>query len=141
MLLVPLTVGLLTSLVTTSTHCGLLSGLYWLMQHPRMLRQRRHAVLRMMLAMLIATTMLTLAHLLESAMWGAVYFNLHLVNTLPTAFFDALLASTSLGFTFGNTASSWRLLEPMNTLNGILLASMSAAIMLRVLTLASQPRG
>jgi hypothetical protein len=78
------------------------------------------------------TTVLLFAHLAEITIWGTAFWLLKLAANWHTAFYDAFLSYTSLGFTMP-VHQPWRLLEPISTLNGILLAGLSTAVMFNVL--------
>ncbi|MGK9230570.1 potassium channel family protein [Inquilinus limosus] len=80
--------------------------------------------------MIATVAVLMLAHLAEIAIWALVYNALDVIEWRAPgdAFYFAFVNYTTLGYGDVLPAPRWRLLGPMTTLNGILLAGWSTAV-------------
>jgi hypothetical protein len=92
-------------------------------------------------AVMMAVTLITAAaHLIEIALWAVV---LLLCGEVPT-FEKALYASgqyyTALGYGDVILSERWRLLGPLEAVNGLLLVGLSTALMFAVLSRLITPR-
>lgn len=79
------------------------------------------------------TAILLLTHVVEITFWAVIFRVLNIAASAHQALYDAFMSYTSLGFALPGH-NPWRLLEPISTLNGILLAGLSTAVMFNALT-------
>ncbi|MEP9355338.1 potassium channel family protein [Xanthobacter sp. KR7-65] len=93
----------------------------------------RQRVGALVLVMASAGTMLTLAHLVEVAVWAQLYA---LVGAVPMedAYYLAFVNFTTLGYGDILPAPDWRVLGPFAAANGMLLFGWSTAVLFAVLT-------
>jgi hypothetical protein len=101
-----------------------------------------HPVLRLILVMVAAVSVLLAAHIAEVLVWALVYW---LVDVAPagTDLIDfAFVNYTTLGYGDVTPVARWRLLGPMTAMNGVLLFGWSTAVIFDVLrrTMKSDPR-
>lgn len=127
-----LLVGILVSLFNVMLHCTSLMTLrrVFAVRHIRRLTYPQLGGVSATMA--IVTSALMLAHFTEILIWSVIFATLRLAESWHAAIYDAFLSYTSLGFSLP-AHHPWRLLEPISTLNGILLAGLSTAIMFEVL--------
>lgn len=86
--------------------------------------------LRNLLALVVLSLWLMLAHFIEIAMWGFAYYELGVLPDFETSFYFASVCYTTLGFGGIEMAQYWRLLPGANAANGFLLFGMTAAFLL-----------
>jgi hypothetical protein len=84
--------------------------------------------------MMIVTLITAVAHLIQIALWALVYLLCGEMATFETAFYFSAQNYTALGY--GDVALSprWRLLGPLEAINGLLLFGLSTAVMFAVLS-------
>jgi hypothetical protein len=82
-------------------------------------------------------TMVTLAtgvmHLLEISLWAIVFVLCGAITTFETAFYFSAVNYTALGYGDLILSSPWRILGPLEAINGLLLIGLSTAGMFVVL--------
>lgn len=79
------------------------------------------------LVMGIAVLLVTVLHALEAAAWGAVYLGLDALPDTKTAMLYSLSAMTTYGHASLYLAPHWEMMGAIESLNGIVLFSFSAA--------------
>ncbi|MFL6930790.1 MAG: potassium channel family protein, partial [Xanthobacteraceae bacterium] len=97
----------------------------------------------LVVVMMATVTVLTLAHLVEIGIWGAVYAIIDAVPQEGDAFYFAFVNYTTLGYGDVLPVAYCRLLGPMAAMNGILLFGWSSAVIydvLRTFSLADSAR-
>ncbi|WP_225767831.1 potassium channel family protein [Inquilinus sp. Marseille-Q2685] len=124
-----LLVGLAVSLVNIAVHAAAMQA----MQAPRrwaLTAHRRAPAWILVPAMIATVAVLMLAHLAEIGIWALVYDVLGVIEWRAPGdgFYFAFVNYTTLGYGDVVPAPRWRLLGPMTTLNGILLAGWSTAV-------------
>jgi len=73
------------------------------------------------------------AHLLEIALWALIFVLCGEFADFPTAYYHSAVNYTSLGYGDLIMSPSWRLLEPLETANGMLLFGVSTAMIFAVI--------
>lgn len=73
------------------------------------------------------------AHLVEMALWGAVFMICGEFSTFDTAYYHSAVNYTSLGYGDIIMSPSWRLLGPLETADGMLLFGVSTAMVFAVI--------
>ena len=103
----------------------------------------RIASTRASLTMVVFTVLAIVAHAIESAIWAAAYV---LLGALPDAR-SAMLYSVNAMTTFGHTdidlTDQWKMMGPLEALNGILLFGLTTAFLFSLIqhfSLASSKR-
>jgi hypothetical protein len=89
-----------------------------------------HGVAVMMIVLLITA----LAHLTQIALWSMIYLICGEMPTLEKAFYFSAQNYTSLGYGDIIPSERWRLLGPLEAMNGLLLFGLSTAAMFAVLS-------
>jgi len=84
-----------------------------------------------MAAVLLATMA---AHLVQIALWAVVLLLIGEVSTLDRAFYVSAENYTALGYGDIILSEQWRLLGPLEAINGLLLFGLSTAVMFTVMS-------
>jgi hypothetical protein len=79
-------------------------------------------------------------HLAEIALWALAFMACGEFESFERAFYHSAVNYTSLGYGDIVMSESWRLLGPLETMDGLLLFGISAAIMFAVLNRVVQQR-
>jgi hypothetical protein len=85
-------------------------------------------------AMTVVALITAVAHLAEIALWGAVYLACGLVPSFEDAFYLSAENYTALGYGDVVLSGRWRLLGPLEAVNGLLLFGLSTAAMFAVMS-------
>ena len=97
--------------------------------------------------MVLVTLATAVAHLLEIALWAGVFVACGQFPTFEDAFYFSAESYTSLGYGDLVPTGRWRLLGPLEAINGLLLFGVSTAAVFAVLSrllashLPSRPGG
>jgi hypothetical protein len=83
--------------------------------------------------MMTVTLITALMHLIEIALWAVVYLLCGLMPTFETAFYFSAENYTALGYGDLVLSGDWRILGPLEAVNGLLLIGQSTAGMFAVL--------
>ena len=84
--------------------------------------------------MVIVTLITSAAHLVGIALWAVVYLLGGETTSFETAFYFSAETYTALGYGDIVLSARWRLLGPLEAINGLLLFGLSTAIMFAVLS-------
>ena len=84
--------------------------------------------------MMIVSLVTAAAHLVEIALWAAVFLICGEVTSFPQAFYCSAQNYTALGYGDIHLSERWQLLGPLEAVNGLLLFGLSTAIMFSVLS-------
>ena len=84
--------------------------------------------------MLIVTLITAVAHLIQIALWALLYLLCGELATFETAFYCSAQNYTALGYGDVVLSLRWRLLGPLEAINGLLLFGLSTAVMFAVLS-------
>jgi hypothetical protein len=84
-----------------------------------------------MAAVLLATVV---AHLIQIGLWAIVILLIGEVSTLDRAFYVSAENYTAVGYGDIILSEQWRLLGPLEAINGLLLFGLSTAVMFTVLS-------
>ncbi|HKM99211.1 MAG TPA: potassium channel family protein [Candidatus Binataceae bacterium] len=127
-LLVPLLVGIFMTLCTLLCHSAAGTTIARLLQR-RFLRGSvgRRQIQDMPILFAILTMLLT-AHLVEMALWAAAFVILGEFNAFATAFYHSCVNYTTLGYGDIIMAPRWRLLGPLEAVDGMLMFGISTAL-------------
>lgn len=128
-----LVLGLVVCVFNVVVHTLALLSLRHVFEHRLRLNPNWHEVIHLGITMGMVTLVLLAAHVGEITLWAILFRTIGLAASGHAALYDAFMSYTSLGFALP-THNPWRLLEPISTLNGILLAGLSTAVMFNALT-------
>jgi len=78
--------------------------------------------------------MLFTGHLIQIAIWGALFFYLGEFTVFETAFYHSAVNFASLGYGDIVMSEKWRILGALEASNGVLMFGLSAGTLLAVLT-------
>ena len=84
--------------------------------------------------MTIVTLITAVAHLIQIALWALVYLLCGEMAIFETAFYFSAQNYTALGYGDVVLSQRWRLLGPLEAINGLLLFGLSTAVMFAVLS-------
>src|SRR6516162_7372714 len=88
---------------------------------------------RSVAVMMIVTLITAVTHLVEIALWALVFLLCGEMATFETAFYWSAENYTALGYGDIVLSGRWRLLGPLEAINGLLLFGLSTAVMFAVL--------
>src|SRR5215467_264192 len=130
-ILAPLLVGLGTTVITIGIHALALNSIINFVRHERKVGRAGTAFLRDMpivgTAVLIALT----AHLTEIAAWGCVLEFCGEAAGFGEAFYRSALNYTAVGSSL--VSPEWRLLEPLEAADGLLMFGVSTGMIFAVI--------
>jgi hypothetical protein len=136
-------IGMSTTLVNIVIHALIMAAVTRVAHRASLVTETASARSRLVLVMMAVVTVLTLAHIVEIAVWAGVYAVFDAVQRGADAFYFAFVNYTTLGYGDILPVEYWRLLGPMAAMNGILLFGWSSAVIydvLRTITLAEAAR-
>jgi hypothetical protein len=86
------------------------------------------------MVVLLMTLIATVAHLAQVALWAGVFLACGEFADLDDAFYHSAVNYSSLGYGDIVMSRRWRLLGPLEAMNGILLFGISTALMFSVIS-------
>jgi hypothetical protein len=84
--------------------------------------------------MLIVSLVTAAAHLLQIALWAMVFLMVGAISDFGTAFYFSAENYTALGYGDVVLSGTWRLLGPLEAINGLLLFGLSTGVMFAVMS-------
>jgi hypothetical protein len=84
--------------------------------------------------MLIVSLVTAAAHLLQIALWAMVFLMVGAISDFGTAFYCSAENYTALGYGDVVLSGTWRLLGPLEAINGLLLFGLSTGVMFAVMS-------
>ena len=81
-----------------------------------------------------------IGHLVQAAIWAALFMQLGEFADYPTAFYHSLVNFTSLGYGDIVMSEQWRLLGAMESANGVLMFGITAGALLSIMNLVFRRR-
>src|SRR5262245_8828061 len=84
--------------------------------------------------MMIVSLLTAVIHLVQIALWGIVFLIVGEITTFERAFYCSAENYTALGYGDIVLSEPWRLLGPLEAINGLLLFGLSTAIMFAVMS-------
>jgi hypothetical protein len=84
--------------------------------------------------MMVVTLVMAVAHLIQIALWALAFLMVGEISTFDTAFYFSAENYTSLGYGDIVLSGRWRLLGPLEAVNGLLLFGVSTALMFALLS-------
>ena len=84
--------------------------------------------------MAIVTAITAAAHLAQIALWAVAFLLCGQVSTLEMAFYLSAQSFTALGYGDVLLSERWRLLGPLEAINGLLFFGLSAAVLFAIMS-------
>ena len=84
--------------------------------------------------MLIVTLVTGTAHLTQIALWAMAFLMVGAISDFGTAFYYSAENYTALGYGDVVLSGTWRLLGPLEAINGLLLFGLSTGVMFAVMS-------
>jgi len=84
--------------------------------------------------MIVITLVMAAAHLMEIVLWATAFRASCEISTFETAFYFSAQNYTTLGYGDIILSDRWRLLGPLEAINGVLLFGLSTAVMFAALS-------
>jgi hypothetical protein len=138
--LLPLTVCLVTTLVTIVVHALALTSVITFVRRER--RTGRAGVHFWSDVVIVGgvTVLATTAHLIEVTLWAVVLIFCGEFVRFGTAFYESAMNYTSLGYGDLVMSASWKLLGPLETADGLLMFGLSTGMIFAVVQRLVQSR-
>jgi len=136
----PLTVSLVMTLITVVIHAIALIAIVHLFRHHHRLGRIGRRFWLDVIIVSGATLLAGAAHLAEISIWSVVFVLCGQFGALSTAFYNSAMFYTALGYGEDVMSSSWRLLAPFETADGMLAFGVSTAIVISVIQLMIRTR-
>ena len=130
-ILAPLLVGLGTTVITIGIHALALNSIINFVRHERKVGRAGTAFLRDMTIVGTAVLIALTAHLIEIAAWGYVLEFCGEAAGFGEAFYRSASDYTAVGS--GLVSPDWRLLEPLEAADGLLMFGVSTAMIFAVI--------
>src|SRR5262249_46945885 len=129
----PLTVGTIAVLCTIAIHAAALSATVNLFRHERRLGRAGIRFWSNVLIVALAVLFAFAAHLVEIALWAAVFILCGEFQEFGMAFDHSAVNYTTLGYGNVVMSPSWRLLGPLEAADGMLLFGVTTAMIFAVI--------
>jgi len=84
--------------------------------------------------MLLVSLVMAAAHLIQVALWAAAFLIVGVFSAFDKAFYYSAQSYTALGYGDVIVSEQWKLLGPLESINGLLLFGLSTASMFAVLS-------
>ena len=85
-------------------------------------------------AMAIVTLIMTATHLTQITLWAVAFLLCGQISTLETAFYFSAQNYTALGYGDIQLSERWRLLGPLESINGLLFFGLSTAVLFAIMS-------
>ena len=131
--LIPLTLALLTTLITIGVHAVALGAT---VQFVRREYQFRHAGVGFWIDVAIVAGVILLAlfaHMVEITIWAVLFVACGEFTRLAPAFYHSAMNYTSLGYGDVVMSASWKLFGPLEAAVGLLMFGVSTAMIFAVM--------
>ncbi len=84
--------------------------------------------------MMIVTLLTAATHLVQIALWAVAFLLVGELSTFEKAFYFSAVSYTSLGYGDVVLSERWRLLGPLEAINGLLLFGVSTGVMFAIMS-------
>lgn len=139
-MLVPLVVGVTTFACTIFVHVLALSATITTVRHEKKLGLEGKNFWSDFAIVALVISFALVAHLIEIAIWAAVFLNCGEFQDFGTAYYHSAVNYTTLGYGDIIMSPAWRLLGPLEAANGILMFGVSTAMVFTVILRLTQAR-
>jgi hypothetical protein len=139
-ILSPLAVGLGATICTIFIHALAVSATVKFVRLERKLGRTGTNYWRDLAIVVLAMLFTLLAHLIEIALWAAVFLICGEFRDFGTAYYHSAVNYTTLGYGDLIMTPSWRLLGPLEAGDGMLMFGVSTAMIFALILLLIQTR-
>src|SRR5271169_4292286 len=136
----PLVISLVTILGTIVIHALALLGIFHFVRRQHLLRRTGVRFWRDVAIVTGATLLAGVAHLVDVFIWAVVFALCGEFSRLAPAFYSSATLYTTLGYGDAVMSSSWKMLGPFETADGMLMFGLSTAIAIAVIQLIFRTR-
>ena len=133
LLLIPLAVGIVAVLCTILIHALPLQATIAFIRREKKLGRLGSTFRRDMVVVMRIIVYAFVAHLLEIALWAALFLICGEFSDFATAYYHSAVNYTSLGYGDIIMSAAWKLLAPLETADGMLLFGVSTAMIFAVI--------
>lgn len=137
---IPLAVGALAAAGTMFTHALPLRATIELLRYEKKFSRTGRGFFSDVGMVVLVISYALLAHLVEMALWAAVFVICGEFTAFGTAFYHSAVNFTTLGYGDVVMRPSWRLLGPLEAANGVLMFGVSTAMIFAVIQRLVQAR-
>lgn len=137
---IPLAVGALAAAGTMFTHVLPLRATIELLRYEKKFSRTGRGFFSDVGMVVLVISYALLAHLVEMALWAAVFVICGEFTAFGTAFYHSAVNFTTLGYGDVVMRPSWRLLGPLEAANGVLMFGVSTAMIFAVIQRLVQAR-
>ncbi len=93
-----------------------------------------HGFWKNVAVMMIVTLVTAAAHLIQIALWAVAFLMVGEISTFEKAFYFSAESYTALGYGDIILSERWRMLGPLEAINGLLVLGLSTAVMFAVMS-------
>ena len=136
----PLVISLVTILVTIVIHALALLGILHFIRRQHLLQRTGVRFWRDVAIVSGAILLAGVAHLVDVFIWAVVFVLCGEFSRLAPAFYSSATLYTTLGYGDAVMSSSWKMLGPFETADGMLMFGLSTAIAIAVIFLIVRTR-
>lgn len=136
----PLVISLVTLLGTIVIHALALLGILHFIRRQHLLRRTGVRFWRDVAIVSGAILLAGVAHLVDVFIWALVFVLCGEFSRLAPAFYSSATLYTTLGYGDAVMSSSWKMLGPFETADGMLMFGLSTAIAIAVIFLIVRTR-
>lgn len=138
--LLPLTVGIATTIATIFIHALALTTIVHFVRHERRLGRAGVHFFQDVTVVASAVLVVLAAHLIEMAVWALVFERCGEFRNFATAFYSSAENYTTLGYGDAVMSARWRLLGPLEAADGMLMFGVTTAMIFAVIQRLVQAR-
>ncbi len=131
---------MITILVTILIHALALVGIFYFVRREHLLRRTGVRFWRDVAIVSGATLLAGVAHLAEVIIWAFVFVLCGEFSRFAPAVYNSASLYTTLGYGDAVLSSSWKMLGPFETADGMLMFGLSTAIAISVIQLILRTR-
>jgi hypothetical protein len=137
---IPLAVGLAATACTIVIHAAAVTANLEFVRHERALGRVGVAFWIDLVTVAMAVMLALLAHLIEIALWAALFVGFGEFGTLGLAFYHSATNYTTLGYGDIVMSPTWKMLGPIEAADGMLMFGVSTAMIFAVIQRLAQTR-
>jgi hypothetical protein len=131
-----LIVGLVLTVLTVMIHS--IGTMLAVSRSAPRLTARNRSGMETFVVMALLVVFLLATHLVEVALWAALYLELELLPDLTTAAYYSMTSYSTVGYGDVVLSSEWRLLGPIEAVVGVLMMGWSTAIIVAVVQMTNR---
>ncbi len=136
----PMVISIVTILITIVIHALALMGIFHFVRREHLLRRTGVRFWRDVAIVSGATLLTGVAHFVEVVIWAVVFLLCGQFSRFAPALYGSASLYTTLGYGDAVMSSSWKMLGPFETADGMLMFALSTAIAISVIQLILRTR-